>query len=99
MMRRKSYQLVFPGGTIWLTADREPLSKALDDGDEVFALDGNVAFLRTSQELEALLERLRCHYFQDAQFLLTDITDASRAGNMLPAFWNRFSAAREDAAA
>lgn len=87
-MTRKPYILVFSAEKAWLLADAKPLAKVLDVGDRMYALDGNIAFLYTAQDVETLTQRLRAGPIGEGQFFVADISNSSRAGNMTPKFWD-----------
>lgn len=87
-MTRKAYILVFSPDAAWVLMDAKPIAAVLDEGDGLYALDGNILFLRTSQQLEALTERLKASPIGKTQFFLADITETARAGNMTPKFWS-----------
>ena len=87
-MKRKPYILVFSAGSAWVISDVKALAKVIDEGDMIYAFDGNVVFLRTALNVEELTERLRSGPIGDGQFFLADVSESGHAGNMAPKFWN-----------
>ncbi|HMK90880.1 MAG TPA: hypothetical protein VK446_14760 [Methylocystis sp.] len=87
-MTRKLYILVFSAERVWVLADAKPLAKVLDVDDKMYILDGNIVFLYTAQDVEALTQRLRAGPVGEGQFFIADISESSRAGNMAPKFWD-----------
>jgi hypothetical protein len=87
-MTRKVYILVFSPDATWVLTDAKPIAGVLDEGDGLYALDGNILFLKTAQNVEALTERLKSGPIGEGQFFLADVTEAARAGNMAPKFWS-----------
>jgi hypothetical protein len=86
-MTRKAYILVFSSRST-VFDDAKALAKILDEGDKMYAFDGNVVFLFTAQTVDSLTERLRAGPIGEGQFFLADVGDTSRAGNMTPKFWS-----------
>lgn len=87
-MKRRTYLLVFQENALNRGDELKPFADALDEGERLFRFDYNVAFLQSFQNVETLTERLRNGALADAYFFLADVTDTSRAGNMVPKFWD-----------
>jgi len=87
-MTHRTYILVFRENVSNNTDELKPFADALDEGERLFRFDYNIAFLQTDQDVEALTTRLRAGQLSETYFFLADITDSSRAGNMVPVFWD-----------
>jgi len=92
-MRPRTYILVFRETSAGRADDMKRIVDVLDQGDRLFAFDVTTAFIETRQNVESLTAQLRGGPLRDALFFLADITDTSRAGNMVPAFWDMLHAA------
>lgn len=100
-MSRQQYILVAPGEFPWRgardsSAAARPLTDVLEEGDSVFMMGDNVAFLETEQKIGPLTTRLRESLFGETMFFLADITAASRAANMPRQFWSYLHADPSD---
>lgn len=82
-----TFLVVTPSETAVVHQDGMPLMKAMSQGDLFFALDRNVCFLRTSLDLESLTAALHAQV-TDGLFFVTELDEAGRSGNMMPAFWD-----------
>jgi len=87
-MTPRTYILVFQENLESSTDEMKLFADALDEGERLFRFDYNVAFLQSAKDVEALTQRLRSSPLNKTFFFIADITDASRAGNMVPAFWD-----------
>ncbi len=87
-MKRRTYLLVFRENDQTKIDLPKELESAIEFGDVLFRFDYNVAFVQSKQNVQALTERLRKTQLGDAYFFLADVTDTSRAGNMVPSFWD-----------
>jgi len=88
-VKRRSYILVFRNNqNEKLDVLEEFKEGVLEQGDVIFLLDHNVVFLKSVHNVETLTARLRERALTNAYFFLADITDTSRAGNMVPPFWD-----------
>jgi hypothetical protein len=88
-MKRRTYILVLRNDSTKAIDLLKAFSESmLEDGDIFFRLDYNVAFFQSLHDVETLTARLRKIGLTGAYFFLADITDTSRAGNMVPEFWD-----------
>jgi hypothetical protein len=88
-MRRRTYILVLRDDSTKAIDLLEALSdNMLENGDIFFRFDYNVAFFQSVHDVETMTARLQKTGLASAYFFLADITDTSRAGNMVPAFWD-----------
>lgn len=87
-MIQRTYILVFRENFGTGTDAMKAIADALNEGERLFRFDENVGFLQTTQDIEMLMERLRSGPLGKTFFFMADITDASRAGNMVPIFWD-----------
>lgn len=94
-MNRRQYLLIAP-----MDGEARPLRlhgpksgawivSALDDGDRVVTLSEGAFLLVTAQNISKLTERVRAQILGDGMFMLADVTDSSRAGNLPKAIWNQ----------
>lgn len=86
-MSRNVYLVVFPGGDHWPISEATEVAGAIDVGDSIYFVDGNVGFIATAKPVEMLTDRLKKVLGSDEQFFLADITNCDRSGNMVPRFW------------
>jgi len=87
-MTLRTYILVFQENLETRTDEMKLFADALNEGERLFRFDYNVAFLQSTKDVEALTQRLRASPLNKTLFFISDITDASRAGNMVSAFWD-----------
>ncbi|HKH80340.1 MAG TPA: hypothetical protein VKA03_01780 [Methylovirgula sp.] len=87
-MIEKTYILVFQEDVGMTTDEMKPFADTLKDGERLFRLDHNVAFLQTADDVETLTKRLHSGPLSKGYFFVADISDTSRAGNMVPRFWD-----------
>jgi hypothetical protein len=97
-MKRNIYFVAFPGGDVVPVRDSDRIGNALEQGDSIYFIDGNIGFIATPLSIDVLTERLEEALGSHIQFFLADITNTDRAGNMVPRFWE-FLHAEEQVAA
>jgi hypothetical protein len=87
-MTRKPYILVFFASSAPANLDVRPFANVLDEGDMIYAFDGNVSFISTALDIQTLTERLRSGPMGEEQFFLANVGETDRAGYMAPKFWS-----------
>lgn len=87
-MTQRTYILVFRERSVYDNINFMAFGNALKEGERLFGFDDNVVFLQSSESIETLTKRLRSIGLDNTHFFLADITDANRAGEMVPSFWD-----------
>lgn len=86
-MRPNVYLVVFPGGDHWPISEASDIASAIETGDSIYFIDGNIGFIQTHRSIKALSDGLKHVLGNTEQFFITNISDSEHAGNMLPQFW------------
>jgi len=82
----KKYLLVFDDGSN-PEVDLSGFVDALDDGAEMYTLDGHVCFLRSTLSVTDLSKKF-LEFAGSSLYLIVDITSSDYQGRMLGRFWD-----------
>jgi hypothetical protein len=82
----RKYLLVFDDGSN-PDIDLSAFVETLDDGAEVYTLDGHVCFLRSALSVSDLSRKF-LQYAGSSLFFIADVTSSDYEGRMLGRFWD-----------
>ena len=82
----KSYLLVFDDGN-GANIDLRGYVDALDDGAEMYTLDGHVCFLKSNLSVSELSKKM-LRFAGSSLYFIVDVTSSEYEGRMVGRFWD-----------
>jgi hypothetical protein len=82
----KKYLLVFDDGS-YPDIDLSGFVNSLDDGAEMYTLDGHVCFLKSALSVSDLTQQF-LKFAGSSLFFIADVTSSDYEGRMIGTFWD-----------